>query len=725
MMQWLQNADLGLLRWINQSWSNSFFDEVFPFLAGNDFFFPLLACVILALWIKGGRRGRIFICLALLGFLLSELVVSHIKDWVARPRPFMVWDDIIVRVGKGDSGSMPSSHTSTWFVLTTVAWIYWKSSRWWLPILALAIGISRIYNGVHYPSDVFVGACIGTLAGLIAVYGGELLWKKVSRWIPLLSHNIPSLLHPEQQGTVSTPDKSHSTVGGKGATDVQYLRLGYVLIGVMLLFRWWYIGEEKIELSEDEAYQWVWSKYLALSYFSKPLMIALTQWCGTHIWGDTLFGVRFFSPVCSAITSLLLLRFLYREANGRVAFFVTVAGMLAPLLAVGSILMTVDPLAVLFWTAAMVCGWKAVKEDSLRSWIWMGVWVGFGFLSKYSTPILLFSWAFFFILCKPSRIQLRKPGIYLAFAISLVFSLPVIIWNYQNDWISFYHVIEHGETGKAWHPTLRFFGDFTGSELGLLNPIFFCMAFWATIRFWKHRNMLTIYLFSLGGPLFAAYWLYTFHSRVLPNWIAPAVISLFALAGIYWGEMEKVKPKLTKRLYIAGFIVGLIMIIPLHDTNLITKVSGYSLPPKIDPLRRVRAWSTLAEQVESIRTKMETETGEPCFVIGSHYGITGQLSFGIPKARESLNPPVKPLVFYMHSTWPENQFYFWPSYRTLRVGENALFVTEVDEPEPIPPERITKDFEQVENLGYYEIKYRGRVFRRVQIFACMHCKALE
>ena len=73
-----------------------------------------------------------------------------------------------------------------------------------------------------------------------------------------------------------------------------------------------------------------------------------------------MFGVRFFSPLCSAITSLLLLRFISREANSRIAFFVVFAGMLTPLLAVGSILMTVDPLAVMCWTAAMVCGWKAV-----------------------------------------------------------------------------------------------------------------------------------------------------------------------------------------------------------------------------------------------------------------------------------------------------------------------------------------------------------------------------
>lgn len=726
MTQWLYGIDLGLFRWVNQSWSHPFLDRLFPFLSGNDFFYPILACLIALLWIKGGPKGRVFVCMTVLGFLLSELLVSNLKDWIARPRPFMTLppDDMILRLGKGGSGSMPSSHASTWFVGAIVAWIYWRSSRFWLPLLAAAVAISRVYNGVHYPSDIFVGACIGIGCGVLSVYGGNFVWKNViGKYIPLFTQNIPDLLILKNQ---KKSPQSLSTLPLKEKTDTnsQYLWLGYFLIGAMLIFRWVYLWAGKIELSEDEAYQWVWSKYLALSYFSKPPMIAYTQWLGTHLWGDTMLGVRFFSPICSAITSFLLLRFLDRQVGARIGFFVVMAGMLAPLLAVGSILMTVDPLAVLFWTAVLVCSWKAIQEDSLTSWIWTGIWIGFGFLSKYSTPLLLFSWAFFFLLSKPARKQLKKPGIYMALGISLLFSLPVLIWNYQNDWISYHHVVEHGEASKAWKFTLRFFGDFTGAELGLLNPVFFFMTLWASIAFWKKRDMLTLYLFSMGGPIFAAYWLYTFHSRVLPNWIAPAVISLFALAGIYWGQLEASRPKLTRRLFTAGFIVGLLMVIPLHDSNLIQKVSGKTLPAKLDPLRRVRAWSTLAEQVEEVRERLQTETGSKFFIVADHYGLTGQLSFEIPLARESLNPPVNPLVFYLYSTGPDNQFYFWPTYRTLRVGENAVFVTEVDKPKETPPERVLNDFEKVENLGYYEIEYRGRVFRRVQLFACYNCKPL-
>jgi len=59
---------------------------------------------------------------------------------------------------------------------------------------------------------------------------------------------------------------------------------------VLLLFRLGYIASGTIELSPDEAYQWLWSKHLALSYFSKPPGIAFTQFAGTALWATRHSG---------------------------------------------------------------------------------------------------------------------------------------------------------------------------------------------------------------------------------------------------------------------------------------------------------------------------------------------------------------------------------------------------------------------------------------------------
>ena len=263
-------------------------------------------------------------------------------------------------------------------------------------------------------------------------------------------------------------------------------------------------------------------KHLALSYYSKPPLIAYTQFLGTAIWGDNAFGVRFFSPVIAATISLVILRFLASQVNALVALWFVVIVNTMPLMAVGATLMTIDPLSVLFWCAALVSGWHAVGKSSTTWWIWTGIWMGLGFLSKYTA---LFQWLcllLFFVLWKPARSELRTPGPYLAFVINLLLTLPVLIWNYQHDWITLTHLKDRGGLNQAWQLTFRWFSEFLGSELVLLNPVYFLGILWAAIAVWRyHRDSpLLLYFFCMGAPLFLFYWIYTLRARVQPNWIA-------------------------------------------------------------------------------------------------------------------------------------------------------------------------------------------------------------
>ena len=90
----------------------------------------------------------------------------------------------------------------------------------------------------------------------------------------------------------------------------------------MLVGRWIYIASGMIDLEKDEAYQWIWSKHLALSYYSKPFGIALIQFVSTSFFGDTEFGVRFFSPLFAAILSVMRCVFLRaKSARARVLAF--------------------------------------------------------------------------------------------------------------------------------------------------------------------------------------------------------------------------------------------------------------------------------------------------------------------------------------------------------------------------------------------------------------------
>ena len=167
-------------------------------------------------------------------------------------------------------------------------------------------------------------------------------------------------------------------------------------------------------------------------------------------------------------------------------------------------------------------------------------------------------------------------------------------------------------------------------EFGLLNPIYVLGAVIAVIALcWrKNRTSLNLYLFCMGAPVVFTYFILSFHTRILQNWIVPAVIPWFILTVIWW---QSVWPPVSTRLrtalksvVISGLVLGGLAVVLAHDTKLIDKMFGRTLPPKFDLLHRVHGWKELAAIVGNARQKLEAE-GKPTFIIGEHYGFTGQV----------------------------------------------------------------------------------------------------
>jgi hypothetical protein len=204
---------------------------------------------------------------------------------------------------------------------------------------------------------------------------------------------------------------------------------------------------------------------------------------------------------------------------------------------------------------------------------------------------------------------------------------------------------------------------------------------------------------------------------VLPNWIAPSVLPLFCLMVIYWDTRWRLGAAKIKPWLVAGLALGFVAVALAHNTDLLQKLTGRRLPVNQDPLHRVREWSEVARVAGEARRNLLAE-GKPVFIIASHYGLAGEISFYLPEANAAATQ--QPLVFCQTIGVPSNQFYFWPGYEN-RKGQNAVFVCELDRDRkfdpPIPPE-LEQEFESVTDLGVREVLYYGRVIRPLQIFAC-------
>ncbi len=159
-----QDADLNLLRRINAAETN-FKNGLFTFTSNTTYLVNV--SVPAAIGLKGilshDRRLKQEALYMGGGLLLNTVLVQGMKRVIRRERPFEVYPDIIKR-GDGGGYSMPSGHTASAFY--TAATLSLWNPRWYviLPSFAWAslVGYGRIYQGVHYPSDVLAGALLGT-----------------------------------------------------------------------------------------------------------------------------------------------------------------------------------------------------------------------------------------------------------------------------------------------------------------------------------------------------------------------------------------------------------------------------------------------------------------------------------------------------------------------------------------------------------------------------------
>src|SRR5919201_4615215 len=117
------------------------------------------------------------------------------------------------------------------------------------------------------------------------------------------------------------------------------------------------------DLHFDEAHYWMWSERLAPAYFSKGPGVAFAIRASTAVFGANEFGVRFFSPVLAAGTSLLLFYFARRLFGSTAGLWAVLALNVTPIFNIGAFVMTIDALSVFFWLAAMITFWFALEKS--------------------------------------------------------------------------------------------------------------------------------------------------------------------------------------------------------------------------------------------------------------------------------------------------------------------------------------------------------------------------
>ena len=176
-----QNADIDLLKKINHSYTVNG-GKVMTFITNSDN--PVTFSIPVSLFATGlitkNKEMQVNGIEHLSSTAVSGILTAALKFAVNRDRPFVTYPNDIKKYTKAGSHSFPSGHTSQAFATaTSISLLY---PKWYIIapayLWASSVGYSRMYLGVHYPSEVLAGAVIGSASSIGAHYLFKYIKKK-------------------------------------------------------------------------------------------------------------------------------------------------------------------------------------------------------------------------------------------------------------------------------------------------------------------------------------------------------------------------------------------------------------------------------------------------------------------------------------------------------------------------------------------------------------------
>jgi undecaprenyl-diphosphatase len=164
----LSAADRGVLVWVVEHRAG-WLDPIFIALSAIGYGGLVWIALATVLSFVGRRSILLPTALTAGSVWAADLVAAILKNVIDRPRPPSVVPESDPLLGGTLGSSLPSGHAATSFAGATVLAYLFPRALPWLVILAFAIGFSRVYVGVHYPSDVLIGAVVGASVGALVV----------------------------------------------------------------------------------------------------------------------------------------------------------------------------------------------------------------------------------------------------------------------------------------------------------------------------------------------------------------------------------------------------------------------------------------------------------------------------------------------------------------------------------------------------------------------------
>ncbi len=310
----------------------------------------------------------------------------------------------------------------------------------------------------------------------------------------------------------------------------------------------------------DEAYYWIYSKFLDWGYFDHPPMVALYIKAGDMLMHNTL-GLRLVTVITNTFAIYVLWQTVKPYGKDLPLFLVLFSSVL--IFHVYGFITSPDAPLYLFTILFLYAYQQYVKAYATSWGIALGILAAALLLSKYHGVLVIF-----FILLSNLKLFKRR-SFWLAMIIACVLFAPHVYWQAVNDFPSVkYHLFERSASPYKFEYTAQFFLD----QLLMMGPL---MGWFLFSSAWKQSVSSDLFLRALKYlcyGVFVFFFMNTFKGRVQAHWPLIAFVPLFILAYI---QLTKTK---IKDSYQTLFTTSIVLV-------LITRIILIAAP---EPLQKLK-----------------------------------------------------------------------------------------------------------------------------------------
>lgn len=474
--------------------------------------------------------------------------------------------------------------------------------------------------------------------------------------------------------SASAPDRR-----SKSWRPVPHLAIAAAILFAVTAVRLAALHWSVVDLNVDESQYWVWSRTLAWGYFSKPPLLAWIIAATTEACGNGEACLRAASPLFHLATSALCYAIAANLYDRETAFWAGLTYCLAPAVAFSSRIISTDVPLLFFWALALLALLRMMRGASVFWAVILGAAIGFGALAKYAMLYFLLGVALVAMVEPQARALLRHRLFWLSMAIAVALIAPNIVWNLQNDLVTFQHTTGHVEAQKAGFHFLKGV-EFIGGQFLVIGPIAFPILIGIAVRTYRGKAPTQDkWLALMAAPPLLLMLALAFGHGAYANWAAPSAVSAMIAA-------TAVLVRRGWRLVLA-INIGLGIVAQL--TLMVADAQADRLPfrsygGKIAPYDRTMGWRSMAEQTR----RFMQETGVKSLVADNRYDVASLLYY----LRDD-----QASVFIWPTGRPPKNYFETRNVLTSADARPVLLVTEC--PRSHPP--LSAFYVRIEPLGEF------------------------